>query len=499
MGRSIGTLLVLGASAIVLSCTLTYPFNNDNALYAYMAQLLVKGHLPYVGSWDQNFPGIVFIQAIGQLVFGSSQLAFHIYDILLQLVGLYLIIRLLTHVHSWRAGALAALLCALYFVQAGFWMGGERDTYVTILVVGAALLTVTGRSALWVGVLVALAFLIRPTYALYGPVFLVWYWARFRETKAPLGLYIAGCALPMVALVALYAFSGGLNDLYEATILFNAKVYGGTGTIFNLWDPIRFYVPAMLAAVFGVVILWRRQPRVAWLFIGLFVAGAISLVSLYRHSIYHYHPAMVMLIMLSAIGWTALMDRMKFRYALPIGVSLILLFFTWQTFRGNTVKHVLRGIASGHLRSLDDCYDAYEQNPEFGYRAQDSVARYLAARTRPNDVVQMFGPYSYPQYAAKLLTASRFQTLHALTMHAEGAPLQDFQIRWRTEYLAALERTRPVYFIVCDGPPAFRQYYGGRLGHEILRDDMRDVGAWLAAHYTLETKIGAFSLYKRAQ
>jgi hypothetical protein len=500
VARSTGTLLVLAGSAIVLACTLTYPFNNDNTLYAYMAQLLLHGHLPYIGSWDQNFPGIVFIQAIGQLLFGSSQLAFHIYDILLQLVGLYLIIRLLTRIHSWKAGALAAILCALYFVQAGFWMSGERDTYVTVLIVGAALVVVTEGSALIVGVLVALAFLIRPTYALYGPVFLAWYWTKPTDgSRRMIGRYIAGCALPMLAIIALYAASGGLGDLYEATILFNAKVYGGTGTVFNLWDPIRFYVPAMLAAVFGFVVLWRSERRVALLLVGLLAAGIVSLISLYRHSIYHYHPAMVMLIILSAIGWIEVLNRVKFRYAMHAGIALILIFFTWQTFRGNTVKHVLRGIASGNLRSLDDCYNAYEQNPEFGYRVQDSVARYLAEHTHPGDAVQMFGPYSYPQYSAKLGTASRFQTLHALTMRGEGAPLQDFQLRWRAEYLRDLDRARPIYFIVCDAPPAFRQYYGGRLGHEILREDMTDVGAWLAAHYTLETKIGAFSLYRLAQ
>jgi hypothetical protein len=314
-----------------------------------------------------------------------------------------------------------------------------------------------------------------------------------------IGRYIAGCALPMLAIIALYAASGGLGDLYEATILFNAKVYGGTGTVFNLWDPIRFYVPAMLAAVFGFVVLWRSERRVALLLVGLLAAGIVSLISLYRHSIYHYHPAMVMLIILSAIGWIEVLNRVKFRYAMHAGIALVLVFFTWQTFRGNTVKHVLRGIASGNLRSLDDCYNAYEQNPEFGYRVQDSVARYLAEHTHPGDAVQMFGPYSYPQYAAKLGTASRFQTLHALAMRGEGAPLQDFQLRWRAEYLRDLDRARPIYFIVCDAPPAFRQYYGGRLGHEILREDMTDVGAWLAAHYTLETKIGAFSLYRLAQ
>jgi hypothetical protein len=502
--ESVRTSLVLCAAAVILSCTLTYPFNNDNTLYAYMAQLLLKGHLPYIGSWDQNFPGIVGIQAVGQLVFGESQLAFHIYDIVLQLVGLYLIVRLGKHLHSWRAGALAALLVALYFVQAGFWMGGERDAYVTWLLIGAVLLAVKSRSGFWVGVLTTSIFLIRPTYAFFGVVFLSWYLVGHRHSRklgerssrGEAAVYLIGCAIPLVVIIALYLVNGGLEELYDATILFNLRVYGGTGTVFNLWDPVRFYVPAILAAVYGLWAVWRSDRRSAALLLGLIIASVISLLSLYRHSIYHYHPAMVLIILLSAVGWVDILQRFKFRYAWPVGASAILLFFTWQTLRGNTVKHVLRGIVSGNIKTLQDSYAAYEQNPEFGYRVQDSVARYLKAHTKPNDFVQMFGPYSYPQYAAGLLTASRFQTLHALTMRGEGQALQDFQLRWRQEYQRDLERLRPIYFIVCDGPPAFRQYYGGRLGHEILREDMTDVGAWLQSQYRLETKIGAFSLYR---
>src|SRR5580692_3236986 len=121
------TLLICAA---IFSCTLTYPFNNDNALYAYMADLALKGHLPYLGSWDQNFPGIILIHAVQMLVSGHSQLAFHIFDILLQLIGSYLLIRIGERLYDIRAGMLAAVLAALYYVHQGLGMAGERDSYV---------------------------------------------------------------------------------------------------------------------------------------------------------------------------------------------------------------------------------------------------------------------------------------------------------------------------------------------------------------------------------
>ena len=172
------------------------------------------------------------------------------------------------------------------------------------------------------------------------------------------------------------------------------------------------------------------------------------------------------------------------------------MYFIFATFRGNTIQHVLVDIANGRIHSLEDSYDRYEPSPDFGVRVQTQVGDYLKAHTKPEDTVQMFGPYSYPQYRAGLLTASRFQTLHALCMRGPGDTLQPFQEEWRAEYMRDMRRNKPIYFIVCDAPPAFRQYYGGRLWHEILRNDFLELGAWLDSNYYPETKIGAFTLYK---
>jgi hypothetical protein len=176
-------------------------------------------------------------------------------------------------------------------------------------------------------------------------------------------------------------------------------------------------------------------------------------------------------------------------------VAVVIAFFSIQTLRGNTIKGVLADMVKGKITSLDQAYAYYEGSPTFGVDVQRAVGEYLISHTSPGEAVQMFGPYSYPQYLSHTSTASRFQTLHALTMRREGGSLLQQQIAWREEYLADLGRVRPKYFIVCDAPEAFRQFYGGRLGHEILREDMTDVGTWLMQNYAQDTVIGAFTLY----
>ncbi len=503
---------VLGICAVILSATLSYPFNNDNALYAYMAELALHGGLPYSGSWDQNFPAIILIHLPQIALFGHSQLAFHLWDIALQLGGSLALYRLGTTLFDRRAGALAAIFAAFYYIHQGLWMAGERDTYVTILLLWSIVcLTQRPARTLSAGLLLGTALLFRPTYALYAPIASIWIFLATRDALMMIRLrraaYVAlGAAIPPVLLCIGYWLMGGLRDLYEATILFNLKIYSGSGASFSFWDPIRFYLPVALVALVGCSILWRRGDRDRLsLVLAMWAASLISLLVLYRHSVYHYHPMMVLFLLLAAGGWVAIMDASSGlgarlpRPASRILIALIALiaigYSSMTALRGNTIQHVLRDLATGKIHSLAEMYSYYEGSPEFGVAIQQQVADYLSAHTNRGAPVQMFGPYSYPQYASGTVTVSRFQTVHAFTMRGQGDALQPFQIQWRREYLAALRASPPVYFIVCDGPEAFRQYYGGRLGHEILREDFTELGAWLAQNYAPETKIGAFTIY----
>jgi len=403
---------------------------------------------------------------------------------------------------------LAAILAALYYVQQGLWMSGERDTYVSIMLLAAFYLALDRRKPMLVGALCTMAFLFRPTYAPYAAIFLIWYLLPFRESRRKVWQYIWGTAIPIIPCIVLYAALGGLKDFWDATILFNLKVYGGAGAAFNLWEPIRFYWVALIGASVAIVYVWKNDRPALYLWAALFAASVLSLLMLYRHSVYHYHPAMTLFLLISAVGWIRIDDRLsskfhprnpaKHRFSfIGSGIVILIGFYSlWTTFRGNTIQHVLADIATGRIHSLQESYDRYEDSQEFGVRTQTHVADYLIAHTHPNDTVQMFGPYSYPQYRARVITASRFQTLHAITMRGAGDWLQYFQQSWRKEYMQDMRRAKPIYFIVCDAPEAFRQYYGGRLGHEILRDDFQELGHWLDSNYTPETKIGAFTLYR---
>jgi MFS family permease len=473
-----------------------------------MADLLLHGKLPYIGSWDQNFPGVLIVHVV-PLIFGlRSQLAFHIWDILLQLAGSYFIFRILARLVGPRAALLGVLLVALYYIQQGLWMAGERDTYVTILMLAVFYRSLTERSSekFWgfagIGILIGFTVLLRPTYGLFAVGYVGWLFSARSDWRSKFinaSVFSIGVLLPILIVVLIYAISGGLEDLWSATILFNFKVYSGHGEQFSFSDPIRSYLISIPAFALGLWICWQKGwRRFLWLWLILFGGSFASLLILYRHSVYHYHPAMVLFLMMSAIGWNWFAGKLSGSRPIAFNVcfTAIILFFAFQTFRGNTIQLVLRSLLSGGVHSMDEMYTYYEGSSTFGEPVQRSVGEYLKQHASPGEAVQMFGPYSYPQYLSRTVTASRFQTAHAILMRGAGDSLQPFQKQWRTEYLADMIKNKPLYFIVCDAPEAFRQYYGGLLGHEVLAKDFTQLGDWLHDRYHKEAAIGAFTLYR---
>src|ERR1700689_4961616 len=81
------TLFICGG---ILSLTFAFPFIEDNIPQAYIARRLLHGELPYVGTWDQNYPGVLVVHLLA-LIIGPSAIAFHAVDIVLQLFMVWIL------------------------------------------------------------------------------------------------------------------------------------------------------------------------------------------------------------------------------------------------------------------------------------------------------------------------------------------------------------------------------------------------------------------------
>ena len=487
---------MLLASAVVLARTLAYPMGTDNQLYAYMAKLWLNGFMPYMGSWDQNFPGIIVIHAVELVLLGDSILAFRVWDAMFQLLTVYLVYLVTSRLYDERAGWVAGFIYALCYTHQNMNFVGERELYITLCLLGIIHLTQKERPAdLLVGLLIGFAILIRPTSGLFGIPLLI---VAFRNGGArSVFTMLLGASLPLAVMLGYYLAIGGIDEFYEATIGFTTAVYNRLEVPSNYFDEeaLRGYWRLYLFLPVGIYYVIKSRKE-SFLLFGFALLSAAVLVLLHRLP-YHYQPLITFLIVFCGIGVVYLADQLADRLfrdravlrSLLIATLVIMVILT--NFRGAFMFEWGKKVLQGEELNLEILRTKFNSI----YPDEVAVGRYLASHTTSADRVQGIAPLM-PMYLADRAPSSRFITAPALAMRSASGELTDFQVRWRREYLESLRTLPPRYYIIFDGDDYSRRWLNGNAGHEVLTNDLTEVHAFLQKNYIRDTVIGGFTLYR---
>src|ERR1039457_2901398 len=152
----------LSICGVLLSLTFAFPFIEDNIPQAYIARRLLHRELPYVGTWDQNYPGILVVHLLA-LFIGPSAVAFHAVDVALQLFMVWILYSIGNRLGGKLAGLLAALLYTMYYVLNGAGdLVGQKDVFAAIALAGAVMVLIRSdyRALAGSGILAGIAVLI---------------------------------------------------------------------------------------------------------------------------------------------------------------------------------------------------------------------------------------------------------------------------------------------------------------------------------------------------
>jgi hypothetical protein len=487
---------MLLAAAMVLARTLAYPMGTDNQLYAYMAKLWLDGFAPYVGSWDQNFPGIIVIHAVEQVLLGDSILAFRVWDAMFQLLTAFLVYLVASRHYDRRAGWVAGFIYALCYTHQNMNFVGERELYITLSLLGIIHLTKTHRRYdLLVGLLIGFAVLIRPTSGLFGiPLLIVTY--RQGSSRSVFTMLL-GASLPLTVTLAYFLAISGIDEFYEATIGFTTAVYNRLEVPTNYFDEeaLRGYWRLYLFLPLGIYYVIRSRKESLLLFGFAFISAAVLLL-LHRLP-YHYQPLITFLIVFCGVGLVYLADQLADRLfkdqtvlrSLLIATLVFVVILT--NFRGAFMFEWGKKVLQGEELSLEILRTKFNSI----YPDEVAVARYLTSHTASNDRVQGIAPLM-PMYLADRAPSSRFITAPALVMRSASGKLTEFQVRWREEYLGSMSTKPPRYYIMFDGDQYSRRWLNGNAGHEVLTNDLTEVYEFLQKNYDRDTVIGDFTLYR---
>ena len=83
--------IFLGVVILVRLRLLGVPLERDEGEYAYMAQQLLQGVLPYTEAQSMKFPGIFFVYAGVLAIFGQNPVAIHLSLLFVNLATAFLL------------------------------------------------------------------------------------------------------------------------------------------------------------------------------------------------------------------------------------------------------------------------------------------------------------------------------------------------------------------------------------------------------------------------
>jgi hypothetical protein len=509
-------ILLAIAAALLLARvpSLAQPMGPDQGLYAYVGDRILAGELAYRDAWDQKPPGIHYVYAVLR--------AISTHDVVVPAADLAAAagIAALLWFLGWRldgavGGGLSAVLFLLLSDPAMERYGGVRvraqaETFIAVSIAAAMSATLAGTRARWqqcfvAGLFVGAAFTLKYNAGLYGLAVLAAAALAGRLTvKSALATVLGALVLPLIAL-AVFAYGGALNDLYQATIVYNLRYSGETYA--TRFDALRYLAlfpihharlsPLWFVGGLGCLTLLAlgRGSRLLWLPVVWVAVACVSIaINGSRELPQYFVQAAPALALAAGVGAVAVL-----RPAPVAARWIVVVLVAYGCWRAGSQPFPMKVALSVRqdAAALAGRVDRRSYLARFGgrdtdkYSALDNVeiGAFLAARTTPDESVYVFG-FSPGSYAyAHRRSASRFFWSRPVILDFNGADPQ-----YGVEGLRGdLDRSHPAYVILQqhDWAPDVKDSAPFFLSQPRLAD-------WLhAGYHQVQPFVDGFSAWER--
>lgn len=493
--------ILLGVFTLLLGLpSLWFPFARDHGYFAYIGHTILTGGMPYLDAWDVTSPGIYLLYAGAFWLFGVSELSPHLLELIFMLVTVplqYLVVR---HAAGRGAGLVAGVGLAVWYYSLGAFNTARLDGFGFLPIVGAmALLGLrspdrppawwrTGLAGLLLGGLAVLKYPYALLFLALTPLVIT-----RRGLFPSLGRLLAwaGGFVVLPLSTVLWLTSGGALEAWLESLAYGNgySTAGREGWRF-VWEGLRrfgeeggghplFYLGGLAAALL-MVKAGRRMGRLyaAWL-----VAMTLAVFTQGKYYNYHFVCLIAPLTALTGMWLAEVRRESQGRLLRWNALSLVIPIITVQTSvtlalaykeRLKDVQSMVRG-DWGHFRA--------------GTLPRDEVHELSAdikARTSPEETVYIWGAQAVIYFLSDRRSPSRFVTCEPLVVPWVSP-------RFREEFLEALRRAPPKYWLVThgDGTPFLPRFY------EYYLDEWPDLQRFVAETYEWETRIGQTDIYRR--
>lgn len=344
--------LFLGVVVWVRLRLLGLPLERDEREYAYMAQQLLQGVLPYTEAHSMKFPGIFFVYAGVLAILGQNLVAIHLSLLLVNLATAFLLFLLGRNLLSEPAGIVAGVSFSVLTLSPtlqGIWANSEH--FVLLPAVGGILLLRMAQDQparfFFSGLLLGCALLIKQHaifFCLFGIIYLgsrvVTQSHPFKKPFLNIGLFAAGGLAPVIFTALFYGATGNFSDFWFCTIQY-ASEYVSMTSPGSGFANFKYNFAQILGANFTILwlsliglasVAWRKRVGREYLFLfGFFACSFLAIApGLYfrPHYFLLWMPALSLFAGAGFESLVSLVSRLsssKLKTVIPVGILTLAL------------------------------------------------------------------------------------------------------------------------------------------------------------------------------
>jgi hypothetical protein len=417
------------------------PLERDEGEYAYMAQQLLQGVLPYTESQSMKFPGIYIAYAGVLAIFGESPVAIHLSLLFLNLATAFLLFLLGRDLFSPSAGVVAGVSFSILTLSPdlqGIWANSEH--FLLLPALGGILLLQKNQDKparfFFSGLLLGIALLIKQHavfFCLFGVIQLGY---KVLNNSQPLksslkvfGLFALGGIIPITFSATLYAMTGNFSDFWFCTVQYASEYVSSISLSQGLelfkkhfGNILESNLPILLFSMLGLVRIFSskniRQEKK--FLISFFVFSFLAITpGLYfrQHYFLLWMPSFALL---AGVGFESVVSKLsssRFRTNVPIGILIFTLglpiliqkefFFT--------------------LPITEATRQTYSLNP---FPESLEIAKYIREHSQKDDRIAVFGSEPQIYFYAQRKSVTRYIYMYPLMeKHSFARSMQEQMIR----------------------------------------------------------------------
>jgi 4-amino-4-deoxy-L-arabinose transferase-like glycosyltransferase len=512
-------IVLAGALVVAAVPALLYPLTRDQGAASYTADVMMHGGAPFRDAWQPKGPGIQLLYALAFTLFGRSEFAVRLFDVLWALVSAAVIYGLAWE--GFRDRAIAAgsawVYAFSYYLMVHYHAMATAEAMMMPFLVASAYGTVRAVRRRSIPALVlaglggSLVFWFKPTTGVVIVALLLWAawrvwrdrWAA-REKLRGLAAVALGAALGIIPVV-IFLYGNGLSELLDIWRTYASDVYleagglaSGNGPLAKLnviWGYLRDWQLFAWLGLAGALSAWVwRQRNRAGEGVVVFLVSAVA-AALVQGKLFEYHwiPVLAPLAVLSAVTAVGLTREIQEARGKPLGsaanalaVVVILALGLWLA-----TSHLARfrrtaAYLAGQV-SYEEYYAQFNMGGDFSPIGARNAAAYLRAHTAPNETALIWGAEPLVNFLAERRAPTRF--VWAFVVLGEGPRLE----AWRQEFMHDLRQAPPAYLVLVenDRHPLTPE------GSIILLEQFPEFKAMLESEYAFEAQVEDYRFYRR--